>query len=75
MQVSAFRDDLVGILRDLELLVAVVLMQPHALADDFEDIDDTEWPVALVRAKLAMIRMINRNQRIDTRIAGHFGAR
>ena len=68
-QVAAFRDDLVGILHDLELLVAVVLMQPHALADDFEDIDDTEWPVALVRAQLAMIGMIDRNQRIDTRVA------
>jgi hypothetical protein len=27
-QVAAFRDDLVGILHDLELLVAIVLMQP-----------------------------------------------
>jgi hypothetical protein len=49
-QIAAFRDDLVGILHDLELLVAVLPMQSHALADHFEDVDDAERPVALVRA-------------------------
>src|SRR5476651_693484 len=39
-QVAAFGDDLIGILHDLELLVAIVPMQPHALADHFENIDD-----------------------------------
>src|ERR1700687_567367 len=49
-QVAAFGDDLVGILHDLELLVAVFPVQPHALADHFENVDDPERPVALMGA-------------------------
>jgi hypothetical protein len=30
-------------------------VQSHTLAYDFEDVDDAERPVALVRAQLAMI--------------------
>src|SRR5882724_2080789 len=47
-QIAAFGDDLVGILHDLELLVAVLPVQSHALADHFEDVDDAERPIALV---------------------------
>ena len=54
-QVAAISDNLVGILHDLQLLVAIVPMQPHAFADDFEDIDDPERPISLMRAQLAMI--------------------
>jgi hypothetical protein len=39
-EVVAFSGDLFGILHQLELFVAVVVVQPHALADDFENIDD-----------------------------------
>src|SRR5215467_8835984 len=35
-EVSAFDDDLIGILHNLELLEAVMLIEPHTLADDFE---------------------------------------
>ena len=49
-QILAFGDNLVGILHQLELLVAVVAVQAHARADDFEHIDDAERPVAFVRA-------------------------
>src|SRR5258708_2595327 len=49
-QVATVSDDLVGVLHDLELLVAIVPMQPHAFANHFKDIYDAEWPVALVRA-------------------------
>ena len=52
-QVAAFGDDLIGVLHDLELLVAIMPMQPHALADHFEDVDDAERPVALVGAQIA----------------------
>src|SRR5450631_2558663 len=68
-QVAAFGDDLVGILHDLELLVAVFPVQPHALADHFEDVDDAERPVALMRAQFAMLGVIDRNQRIDASVA------
>ena len=68
-QVATVSDDLVGVLHDLELLVAIVPMQPHAFADHFKDIDDAEWPVALVRAQFAMIGMIYRNQCINACIA------
>ena len=70
-QVATVGDDLVGILHDFDLLVAIVPMQPHAFADHFKDIYDAERPIALVRAQFAMIGMINRNQRINTRIARH----
>ena len=68
-QVATVGDDLVGVLHDLELFVAIVPMQAHAFANHFKDIYDTEWPVALVRAQFAMIGMIDRDQCIDTCIA------
>jgi len=43
-------DDLIGILHQLELLVAVVAVQAYAGADNFEHVDDAERPVAFVRA-------------------------
>ena len=49
-QILAFGDDLVGILHGLEFLVAVVAVQAHARADDFQHIDDAERPITFVRA-------------------------
>ena len=69
-QIAAVCHDLVGILHNFKLLVAIVPMQPHAFANDFKDIQDLEWPIALMRAQFAMIGMINGNQRVDTRFAG-----
>ena len=43
----------------------VVVVQAHAGADDVENIDDTERPVALVRAQLAMVDVIDRDQGIN----------
>ena len=68
-KVAAFGDDLIGILHDLELFEAVVLVQSHTLAYDFEDVDDAERPVALVRAQLAMIGMIDRDESVDACVA------
>jgi len=45
-----------------------VLVQPHALADDFQDVYDAEWPVAFVSAQLSMIGMIDGDQRVDARV-------
>src|SRR5215475_12998468 len=67
-QVAAISDNLIGILHDLQLLVAIVPMQSHAFADHFQDIEDAERPIPLMRAQLAMIGMIDRNQGIDTGI-------
>src|SRR5262245_9462603 len=71
-QVAAISDNLIGILHDLQLLVAIVPMQSHALADHFKDIEDAERPISLMRAQFAMIGMVNRNQGIDARVAGRF---
>src|SRR5690348_13664411 len=60
-EIAAIRDDRVGVLHQLQALVNVVLVQPHALADDLENVEDTERPFALMRAKLAMVRVIDRN--------------
>lgn len=64
-QVLAVGHDGVGVLHDLEPLEVVGVMQPHASADDLQDIDDAERPVALMRAKLAVIDVIDHGQRID----------
>ncbi len=64
-QVAAFRNDLICILHDLQFFEAVVLVQPHALANNFEKVDDAERPIALMRAKRAMIGMIHGRQRVD----------
>ena len=54
--VAALGQDQIGILRDLELFVAIMLGEAHAGADEFQDIDDPERPIALVGAELAVRR-------------------
>ena len=49
-QIVAFADDKIGVLGDLELLVAIMPVQTHARADNFQNIDDAERPIALVCA-------------------------
>ena len=44
------------------------MVQPHTLADDFENIDDPKWPIAFMRAQFAMIGMIDSDQRVHVRI-------
>ena len=68
-QRAAFRDDHVGVLHDLQLLEAVGLVQPHAVADNLQNIDDMERPVALVGAQFAVIGVIDRHQRVDAGVA------
>ena len=68
-QIAALAHDEIGILGDFELLVAVVAMEAHALADDLQNVDDAERLFAFVGAELAMIAVIDRDQRIDTRRA------
>ena len=58
-QVTASRDDEVSVLHHLQLFEAIGAVQPHAFADDLEDIDDSEWPIALMGAQFAMIGMID----------------
>ena len=42
-------NDLVHILHHLQSLVTIVsVLQPHALTDEFEDVNNAEWPIALV---------------------------
>ena len=71
-QIAAFRNDLVGILHELEVLVSIVPLQPHAFADDFEEVDNAKRPVTLMCAQLAMIGMIDCNQRVNARVARRF---
>jgi hypothetical protein len=47
----------------------IVPVQSHAFADEFENVDDAERPVALVRAELAMLGMVDRHQRVNAGIA------
>lgn len=71
-QVPTLVDDLVDVLHDLELLVAIVPIQPHAFTNHLKDIDDAEWPIALVCTQFAMIGMVNRNQGVHTRGTSRF---
>ena len=64
-QVGRVGDDRIDILLDLEILVMILLAEAHAFADDLENVDDLERPVAFVRAQLAVIGMIDRHQRVD----------
>ena len=50
----------------------IVAPQPHAGADDLQHIHDLERPVALVRAQLAMVGMVDRDQRVDAGVARGF---
>ena len=60
-QIPAIGQDGVGVLQHLQPFEMIVMVQPHAGADDFQKIHDAEWPIALVRAQFAMIGMIDRD--------------
>ncbi len=49
-KIRRITDDGVDVLLDLDRLVDVVLMQPHAGANDIEDVENTERPIAFMRA-------------------------
>ncbi len=62
--------DGVDVLHQLQPLEQVGARQPHALADQFEEIDHLERPVAFVAAQLAMAGVIDAGER---RHAGGLG--
>jgi hypothetical protein len=66
-EVRGIHHDGVGILHHLEMLVAVVLPEPHGVSDNLEHVDDAERPVAFVRAQFAVIGVINCDKGIDAR--------
>jgi len=68
-EVGAVGQDGVDALLELEPLVVVLVPQPHAGADDLQHVDDDERPVALMGAELAMVGVVNRDQRVDFRVA------
>src|SRR5437660_872872 len=49
-QIVAFGGDLVDILHQLELFVAILAVQAHALTDDIENVENAKRPIALVGA-------------------------
>src|SRR5215472_14903353 len=49
-QIRGIGDDRIDVLPDLHSLVVIVLVQPDAGTDDFQDIEDSERPIAFVRA-------------------------
>src|SRR5580704_779223 len=66
-QIAAIGHDGVGVLHDLQTLEMVRVADAHAGADDLQHVHDPERPVALVRAQLAMIRVIDRDDGVDLR--------
>ncbi len=64
-QIAAVVGDRVGVLQDLEPLEVIVPRKAHADADDLQEVHDTERVVALVRAELAVVGVIERDQRVD----------
>ena len=69
-QVLAVGRDRVDVLQHLEALEVIVVVKPHAVADDLEQVHDPERVVALVRAQLAVVGVIDRDQRIDAGALG-----
>jgi len=63
--ILAVRDDRIGVLHDLQPFEMVVVVETHAGAHNVENIDNSERPVALMRAQFAMVHVIDRDQRID----------
>ena len=49
-EIAAFGHDELGILRDLQVLVMVLVTEAHASADELENVHDFKRPVALMRA-------------------------
>jgi len=74
-QVLAVGRDRLYVLQHLEPLEAIVVVKPHAVADDFQHIHDAERIVALVRAQLAVVGMVDRDQRVDAGALGGGNAR
>jgi hypothetical protein len=69
-QVLAVGRDRVDVLQHLEALEVIVAVKPHARADDLEQVHDPERIVALMCAQLAMVGVIDRDQRIDAGALG-----
>ena len=69
-QVLAVGRDRVDVLQHLEALEVIVAVKPHAGADDLEQVHDPERVVAFMRAQLAMVGVIDRDQRIDAGALG-----
>ena len=69
-QVLAVGRDRLYVLQHLEPLEAIVVVKPHAVADDFQHVHNAERIVALVRAQLAMVGMVDRDQRVDAGALG-----
>ena len=69
-QIAEFLDDLVDVLQHLEPLERIGVIEPHAGTDELQDIHDAERIVALMRAKLAVVGVIDRDERIDPRGLG-----
>ena len=69
-KVLAIGKDGVGVLHQLQPLEAVFVVQAHAQADDLVQIENLERKVALVGAELAVVGVVERDQRVDM---GRFG--
>ena len=65
-QVLTIGNDDVSVLHELQFFKSVVLVQAHALTENLQHVDDAEGPVALMRAKFTMVRVIHCDQRVDT---------
>src|SRR5438876_1399869 len=56
-EILAVSRDCLDVLQELQPLEIVVVMNPHAFADDLQHVHDAEWIIALVRAQLAVVGM------------------
>ena len=71
-QVAAVGHDRIGILHHLEMLVPIITMKPHALANDLQHVDNAEGPLALMRAQFTMIGVIDGSEGVDFSGTGGF---
>jgi hypothetical protein len=55
-RVSAIGDDRVSVLHDLQPLEMIGVMQAHALAEDLQNVDDSERPTASACFSRRMVR-------------------
>ena len=68
--ILAIGENCVGVLHQLQPLEAVFVVQAHARADDFVQIENLERKVALVGAELAVVGVVERDQGVDASLLG-----
>jgi GGDEF domain-containing protein len=68
-ELAGIRNDEIDVLKKLQPLIVIRVAEAHAGANHFQEVENLKRPVALMGAQLAMIHVIDGDQRVDAGIA------